>query len=82
MSVKEQDLRAHYQGREIQLYGAQPAFQGNTSYQTDFTAHPIEPRPQVVGRQVAGKSCHLFVTLANAIHPTVCGHVSMVSPWW
>ncbi|EFJ52650.1 hypothetical protein VOLCADRAFT_85844 [Volvox carteri f. nagariensis] len=54
MSTQQDPYRAHYVGREIQLYGAQPRFQGDTSYLSDFTPHPIEPRPPVAERQYAG----------------------------
>ncbi|GLC33976.1 hypothetical protein PLESTB_000824500 [Pleodorina starrii] len=55
MSFREQDPRAHFVGREITLYGAQPEFQGNTSYQSDFTAHPVPPRQAApVGQQYTG----------------------------
>ncbi|KXZ41552.1 hypothetical protein GPECTOR_399g227 [Gonium pectorale] len=41
------ETRAHYQGREIQLYGEQNTFAGASSYKQDFQAHPIDPRQPV-----------------------------------
>ncbi|GFR51504.1 hypothetical protein Agub_g13919 [Astrephomene gubernaculifera] len=43
------DPRTHYQGREIQLYdtGANPVFDGSSSYKQDYPAHAINPRQPV-----------------------------------
>ncbi|GIL45143.1 hypothetical protein Vafri_2471 [Volvox africanus] len=55
MNFKSGDpYRAHYVGREIQLYGSQPGFQGNSSYASDYIPHHIDPRPPPAGRQYNG----------------------------
>ncbi|GIL93840.1 hypothetical protein Vretimale_205 [Volvox reticuliferus] len=57
MSLKTGDpYRAHFVGREIQLYGAQPGFQGYTSYASDYIPHHIDPRPPPTGRQYNGNA--------------------------
>ena len=54
----QQAAREYFQGREIRLYGSQPAgFDGTTTNRQDYVRHPLEGRPEGRTAQWTGENC-------------------------
>lgn len=61
--------RAHYQGREIQVYGQRAAeFDAMTTHRKDYVQHPLEGRPQPSGQGYAGEPLTVNVNYAFLTH--------------
>ena len=68
----QQAAREYFQGREIRLYGTQPAgFDGLTTNRQDYIRHPLEARPDGRHVQYTG-ACVLLCASHGAAHGAAC----------